>query len=44
MIESVSIFDYIICMFAGWGVFTMGVIVVAFISNLFKKKDTNETR
>ena len=44
MAETFSVWEYIVALFAGWGVFAIGaigVIVVALVSNLFKKK--NET-
>ena len=42
MAETISVWEYIGAMFFGWGVFAAGVVVVALVSNLFKKK--NETR
>jgi hypothetical protein len=38
MAETFSVWEYIAAMFIGWGVFSVGVIIVAFVSNLFKSK------
>ncbi len=42
MAETISISDYIGAQFVGWAIFAIGVIVVALVLKLFKKK--NETR
>jgi hypothetical protein len=38
MAETISISDYISAQFIGWAIFGIGVIVVALVSKLFKKK------
>jgi hypothetical protein len=42
MAESISVWEYIAATFIGWGIFSLGVIIVALVANFFKKK--NETR
>lgn len=42
MAETFSVWEYIASLFIGWGIFSLGVVIVALVSNLFKKK--NETR
>lgn len=41
MAETISIWEYIAAQFIGFGIFALGVVIVALIFSFFKKK--NET-
>lgn len=42
MAETISMWDYIVSLFIGWGIFAVWVIVVALVVNILRKK--HETR